>query len=170
MASLGLWACAGLHGVMAAISVGQIATGQTGREGPLVIIKGLALMLYLFVFIATAVFVCMWSYRATQHALARGAVLDASTPADAVVSWFIPFLNFVRPFNITRGLLMSAGLEVASVNAWQAMWLIGGLASNAANRNPGTEGLGLGVLADLLLVGAAITAAQIVNRLKWPAA
>jgi hypothetical protein len=155
---------------MAAIAVGQIATGQTGEEGPLVIISGLAAILYLFVFITTVVLVCMWFHRATRHALARGASLEVNSPAGAVGSWFIPFVNLVRPFNIARAMLISAGLEAASVGAWQGMWVAGNIAANASGRIPGTGGLGIGVLSDLLLVGAGITAAQIVNRLKWPAA
>lgn len=170
MASLGLWACAGVHGVMAAIAAGQIATGQTGEEGALVIISGLAAILYLFVFITTVVLVCMWFHRATRHALARGASLEVHTPAGAVGSWFIPFVNLVRPFNVARQMLASAGLESASVGAWQGMWIAGNIAANASARIPGPAGLGIGVLSDLLLVGAGITAAQIVNRLKWPAA
>src|SRR5690606_31801734 len=132
MASLGLWACAGVHGVMAAIAVGQLATGQTGEEGALGVIGGRAAVLYLVVFIAAVVLVCMWFHRATRHALARGAQLEVSTPAGAVGSWFIPFVNLVRPFNIARAMMISAGLEAASIGAWQGMWVAGNIAANAS--------------------------------------
>jgi hypothetical protein len=155
---------------MAALSAGQLATGQTGEEGALAVISGLAGLLYIFLFIATAVLVCMWFYRATQHGLARGASLEASSPGEAVVSWFLPFLNMVRPFNIVRGLLASAGLDMASVSAWQGMWLVGGIISRASGKMEPPAALGFSVLSNLLLLGAGITAAQIVNRLKWRAA
>jgi preprotein translocase subunit SecG len=158
---------------MAVIALGQLATGQTwqtGEEGALMFLAGLTGILYLVVFITTVVLVCMWFHRATRHALARGTSLEVQSPAGAVASWFIPFVNLVKPFNIARAMLANAGLDNASVSTWQGLWVAGNIATNASNRIDGPAGLGGGVVSDLLLVGAGITAAQIVSRLKWRAA
>lgn len=170
LAAFGLWATVGLHGAMAALAGAHLATGDLAEDGVLAIADALVAMLYLVVFVTTVVLVCMWFHRATRHALARGASLEVSKPAGAVVSWFIPILNLVRPFNLTRGMLSNAGLDSSSVGAWQAMWVAGNIAANVSGRIEGEAALGIGIVSDLLLVGAGLACAQIVRTLKWPEA
>lgn len=167
LAAMGLMASVGMHGMMAFTALAQLATGQTGDEGLLVIASGLVALLYVAVFITTVVLVCRWFHLATRHALAREAGLEVSTPGSAVRSWFIPFLNLVRPFNLTRQMLESAGLDVALVGVWQALWIAGNIAANLSNRIPGEAGLITGVVSDLLLVGAGLSFVQIVRKLRW---
>jgi hypothetical protein len=169
LAVAGLIASVGMHALMAFTAVAQIATGQTGEEGLLVIAAGLVALLYVAVFITTVVLVCRWFHLATRHAMARGTSLEVDSPAGAVGSWFIPFLNLVRPFNITRAMLGNAGLDVASVGVWQALWISGNIAANISSRAPDEAGLMIGVVSDLLLVGAGIAFVQIVRKLRWAA-
>jgi hypothetical protein len=167
IAAFALWASSGMHALMAVVAGAQLATGQTGEEGLLVIASGLVAILYLAVFITTVVLVSMWFHRATRHAIARGASLDVSTPAAAVWSWFIPFVNLARPFNIARQMASSAGVDAESVSTWQAMWIAGNVAANVSTRIGGEAGLGIGIVSDVLMVGAGLTSAAIIRKLKW---
>jgi hypothetical protein len=55
--------------------------------------------------------------RATlPHALARGASLEVQTPAAGVWSWFIPFVNLVRPFSLSRQRLINAATDNVSAH------------------------------------------------------
>lgn len=163
-----LIASIGMHVLMALVAVAQLATGNTGEEGVLAIVGGLVALLYLVVFITTIVVVCMWFHLATRHALARGASMEVQTPAAAVGSWFIPFVNLARPFNLVRGMLDNAGLDVGSVSTWQALWVIGNITANISSRIGGSGGIAVGLLSDLFMVGAGISFVKIIRKLKWP--
>lgn len=167
LAALGLWASAGTHGLMGLLAALQLGTGQLEETTPLAMASGVAALLYLVIFITTVVLVCMWFHRAARHALARGASLEVETPAGAVVSWFIPFLNLVRPFNLVRQMLSHAGQDSSQVGVWQALWIIGNISANLSNRIPGSGGLTVGVVSDLLLVGAGVASAGLVRKLKF---
>ncbi len=165
----GLWVAAGSHVVMAAVAIAQVVYAEDSAV--LSIVSGLVSISNFFVVVLTILFVCVWFHRATMNALARGAQLEVDSPAAAVVSWFIPILNLARPFNITRGMLVSAGRDPAPVAAWQGMWIVGNITSYASGQFfSGPEGFGLNILSDALLVGAALTLIQIVRSLKWPEA
>ena len=85
LAAVGLWASAAMHGVMVLLAAAQIATGQPGEEGLLVIADAFVAVLYLAVFITTIVLVCRWFHLATRYGLARSVSLDVSTPASAQI-------------------------------------------------------------------------------------
>ncbi len=169
VATVALIASVGMHVLMAAVAGAQLATGDVGEEGVLAIVGGLVALLYLVVFITTIVLVCMWFHLATRHALARGAAMEVQTPAAAVGSWFIPFINLARPFNLVRRMLDSAGLDAGAVSTWQVLWVTGNITANISSRVPGMGGVGIGLLSDLFMVGAGITFVQIIRKLKWPA-
>ncbi|MDP3156580.1 MAG: DUF4328 domain-containing protein [Archangium sp.] len=170
VAMVALIASVGMHALMAAVACAQLATGDVGEEGVLAIVGGLVALLYLVVFITTIVLVCMWFHLATRHALARGASMEVETPAAAVGSWFIPFVNLARPFNLVRRMLDSAGLDAGAVSAWQVLWITGNITANISSRVGGMGGIGIGLLSDLFMVGAGITFVQIIRKLKWPPA
>lgn len=168
VATVALIASVGMHVLMAAIAGAQLVTGNVGEDGVLAIVGGLVALLYLVVFITTIVLVCMWFHLAARHALARGASMEVQTPAAAVGSWFIPFVNLARPFNLVRNMLSSAGLDAGAVSAWQALWVIGNISANISTRVPGMGGVGIGLMSDLFMVGAGIAFVQIIRKLKWP--
>lgn len=169
-ATIALWICAFTSGVLAVITVVRLLTGHIPYQRWLIMLSLLVRTIHTVVFITAAVFVCLWFYRAARHALARGAALDVSSPLAAVMNWFIPFVNLVRPFSITRVMLRSAGAETAMVGAWQGVWIAATVASSGSGLFVGVGSLALGLLADVWTLGAALLGAQIVGKLKWPPA
>jgi hypothetical protein len=121
---------------------------------------GLAGLLYLVGFVVTIVFFCRWFHLGVRYATGRGGSIGY-TPAAAVGSWFIPFLNLVRPFDVTRRMLGAAGADAGSVGTWQALWIIGNITSNISAR---TESVPLDFVAAALMVGAAMTGAGVVTN------
>jgi hypothetical protein len=117
-------------------------------------------LLFLIGFVVTIVFFCRWFHLSVRYASGRGGSVGY-TPAAAVGSWFIPFLNLVRPFDVTRRMLAAAGVDAGSVGTWQALWIIGNITSNISAR---TESVPLDIISALLMVGAAVTGAGVVSN------
>jgi hypothetical protein len=170
LAVFAMWASGGAHALMALVAGLQFATGQLDDNSPLAMIAGLAAILYLVVIIVTIVLVCRWFHLAYRHAAAHGAALEVQSPAAAVWSWFIPFINLARPFNLARQMLLNAGVDSVQVGSWQGLWLVGNVVANISSRLQGSAALGLGLVSDLALVGAAILGAQVIRSLKWQSA
>ncbi len=168
LARYGLWATAVCHGLMLVFAAAQLLSGQTAEEseGVFPVLSGLAALAYLPVYITTIVLVCRWFHLATRHSLARGAQLGV-TPAGAVGSWFIPFVNLSRPFQLTRQMLSSVGASEGPVGGWQALWVIGNIAANISTRIPEAGGLGVGIASDAALVIAAVLGAKVIASLRF---
>ena len=181
---IGLWQCADCRmrsvsdlpslGARARLAVmGLYATGALdlfssgldaavpSEEGVGAIFSGLLAIGYLAVFILTIVLFCRWFHLSVRYAAARGVQLGV-TPAGAVGSWFIPFVNLVRPFQIAKGLLEGAGSSSSSREAWQALWIIGNIAGNLSMR---MDSKPLGLVSSLLMVGAAFLGAKVVGEI-----
>ncbi|MDP1823148.1 MAG: DUF4328 domain-containing protein [Archangium sp.] len=163
LAAIGLWAGSAAFSVLTAISLWQLVGGTRAST---LAIRTAATTLPLVV-LATAVFVSMWTHRAVTHALARGAQLDAGSPGGAVVSWYIPIVNLVRPFNIMREMLEHARCDTSLVGVWQGLWVIGGIAANVSGRFQGTMGIAVSIASSVAMIGAGVVGAQVVRSLKW---
>lgn len=122
---------------------------------------------YFPIFIVTVVMFCRWFHLCVRHAAARGMNLGI-TPAGAVGSWFIPFVNLVRPFDLSRRMLACMDTDErfahngSLVGSWQALWIVGNVASNVSVRidAPIAE-----LIASSLLVGAAFACVRVINAL-----
>jgi hypothetical protein len=121
---------------------------------------GFAGGLFFIGFIVTIVWFCRWFHLSVRYASGRGGVIGY-TPAAAVGSWFIPFLNLVRPFDVTRRMLGAAGVDAGSVGTWQALWIIGNITSNISAR---TASVPLDLVSAALMVGAAVTGLNVVGN------
>lgn len=168
LARYGLFATAACHALMLVFAAGQLATGQTGddSDGAFAILSGLAALAYIPTYLTTIVLVCRWFHLATRHALARGAQLGV-TPAGAVGTWFIPFVNLVKPFQLVRQMLATTERDQSQVSVWQALWVMGNLVANASVRLPDAGGAGVGLLSDALLFAAALVCARVIASLKF---
>lgn len=155
------------HALMALFAGLMVGKGELSDESPLMLLNGLAALGYLFVFIISVVLVCRWFHLAIRYALARGATLEVKTPGQGVGSWFIPFVNLVRPFNVTRQMMANAGLDAGLVGAWQGLWVTGNILANAGSRVPGDAGLWLSVGSDLFLIGAGAAFIAVARKLDW---
>ncbi|MEW6432790.1 MAG: DUF4328 domain-containing protein [Myxococcota bacterium] len=160
----GLWATAALMlGVELATLLGAQDNGMGERLNPgsvVLAVLGLVLVLvYITTYITTVVLFCRWFHLAVRHVAARSVRLGV-TPAGAVASWFIPFVNLVRPFRISRQMLDGTGGDSSIVGPWQALWLIGNTVSRASSR---MESAVLSFISSLLLIGAAFLAVRVIN-------
>jgi hypothetical protein len=167
LAALGVGATSAFHGLMALLGGAMVATNDTSEDSALAMANGLASLGYLVTFITSVVLVCMWFHRAVRHALARGASLEVATPAAGVGSWFIPFVNLARPFNVTRQMLSHAGQNSGIASTWQAFWVAGNIIANVSVRLDGLAGQGVGVVSDLFLIGAGVCFIHITRSLRW---
>lgn len=104
--------------------------------------------------IITPILFLRWFHLAARHALARGLPLD-TTPWGAVGSWFIPFVNLVRPFALTRAMCPGA-----QVGPWQALYLVGNFAAGITQQFARSYAL----WPALVLLGAAVVGARVVKE------
>jgi hypothetical protein len=151
LARVALLACGGLELVEAATS---LIPGDIGAA-----LQGLAGLGYLVSFICSAVVFCRWFHLAVRHATALGAHVGY-TPAGAVGSWFIPFVNLVRPFQIARS-MMQSGTD-SRVGTWQALWIVGNVVGNISVR---VDTPAVSIASGLLMAGAAFAATRVVEAI-----
>lgn len=138
----------------------------------LVAIAGLGLL------IVTAVGFLTWFRRAYDNVAAVGRPVP-SDRGGPIASWFIPFLNLVRPFKIASEIWARSDpqLEVGDedvfvgdappwLTAWWAAWIAGGLLGNAVARiEEPTAAAYAQILSDLVGIVSALLAAQVVRRI-----
>lgn len=97
--------------------------------------QGLIGLAYLGIFIVTGIVFLKWIYRANVNCRAFGADGMRFTPGWAIGYYFIPFLNFVRPYQSMKE-IWQVSHNPSSWNSqpgsallgwWWALWLISGL-------------------------------------------
>jgi hypothetical protein len=101
----------------------------------------------LAVFLLTAVFWLIWLYRAYRALTETGSQATDRSPAWAVGCWFIPLLNLLHPFRITRELWHRSANQNADstvpsdspplIAGWWLLYLVGGLVGRIAARQSG---------------------------------
>ena len=96
---VGVWSSLGQHSLLASIRDGvEITTEQAdvndGRQAMVGITQ-------VVVFIVTAIVWLFWLHRAYANLRLIGSRKTEITPGWAVGYWFIPFINLVRPYQIT---------------------------------------------------------------------
>ena len=154
-AKLGLYATGGTH-VLGAV----IELGVSTKDGAGALLLGLWALASFPVMITTIVLFCRWFHLSARYAINRGVTLP-STPAGAVGSWFIPFVNLVRPFDLTRQMLSGFGGNAGVVGRWQALYIVGNITSNISSR---FDNAAFSLIAGLLLLGAALAAVSVINE------
>jgi hypothetical protein len=138
---------------------GEVLTrGET--EGLAIILFGFYALVMFAVFISTIVLFCRWFHLAVRHANAQ-AISVGATPAGAVGSWFIPFVNLVRPFEYTRALLTGVNGRSEYVTPWQSLWIVSNLASNVSSK---LENDWVSLIAVALEVASAVYAIRLVRE------
>ncbi|MGD9646597.1 MAG: DUF4328 domain-containing protein [Pirellulales bacterium] len=95
----------------------------------------------------------MWFHRAYRNLPALGAAGLNYTPRWAVGSWFVPFLNLVRPCQIANEIWRASDPRISEpwgaawrrakltplIGLWWATWIITNIASNIASRLPADD-------------------------------
>jgi hypothetical protein len=147
-------------------------------------------LLHILVFVATVVAFCMWLHRAYSNLTALGNPKSAlkHSPAWAVGSFFVPFINLVIPFRAVKEVwaksdpAVGTDYYVASQEAsaplvmtlWWAFWLISNFVNNASVRlRFGTDSAGellvaayLDMFGSLLTIAAAAFAISVVKEIN----
>jgi hypothetical protein len=114
--------------------------------------------------LATLVFLCIWTFRATKNARALG-LRTAVSPGWSVAGWIIPFANFVMPYLSVRDLfpLGHAGRRQAGI--WWSCEITGVVLSIATSIVAFSTSTGpavvVGVFAAASLVAAGLLGAQV---------
>jgi hypothetical protein len=99
--------------------------------------------------IAIAILLAVWSYRAVNNGVARGA---AANPGLAAGGWFIPIAFYVVPFLQLRKALGGRG-QPSRVTRWQLLWVASSILGNILQRvfgNIDESGTGVDEVSDRL--------------------
>jgi hypothetical protein len=129
--------------------------GVAGAGTALRAVVGTVGALFLPLFIGTIIAFLKWFHLAVRYAQALGRPVT-ETPGNAVFAWFIPLLNLIKPFDLTRRMNRSA-----PVGPWQVCWVAGTMTSNFG----GQVGF-MGPLSAAFMVAAAFLGAEVVKQVS----
>lgn len=141
--------------MMAALHLCLAVLGAAGVAGVGTALRATVGALFLPLFIGTIIAFLRWFHLAVRYAQALGRPV-AETPGNAVFAWFIPLLNLIKPFDLTRRMNRSA-----LVGPWQVCWVAGNMTSNFG----GQVGF-MGPLSAAFLVAAALLGAEVVKQVS----
>lgn len=160
------------------MAVGLIALG----------VGGFSFLAYL----ATIVVFLIWMHRSYVNLKPLGTTHTEYSPGWAVGSWFVPFVNLVRPYSIikeiwfgsdpddvnTEGSPLGSTLEMAKIvtpmfGFWWAMWIISNVFNNISTRlsfrstslDDHVMSFWLAIIASVLTIVAAFLAISVVNAI-----
>lgn len=135
-----------LVNVVLSLSSSALAIGFDENEPNLLVAAFLvpAALGGIATFIASIVAVCLWTYRANAnaHALAGDWVAPSLSPGSAVGSYFIPFVNLVRPYSAMREIdSASTGAPSSDpmLGLWWGTWVVGNILGNIGFRMDSPE-------------------------------
>lgn len=99
-------------------------------------------VVWFLAFLATAIVFIVWTHRAYKNVDSLGGMRSMG-PGWAIGCWFVPFLNFVRPYQVVRECHSAAVADddpVTTVNAplwlnaWWALWIGNNIFGNVVFR------------------------------------
>lgn len=170
------WAVGLVVVVMLAEVVAQVGVlGRLGLLGPpwpttaRTITGVAAAAVFPGVLVAGVVFLC-WFSRAYANLSAMGR-FPAYSSGWAVGAWFVPFLNFIRPKQITEELWLDSGYprqrSTALVTAWWTLWVLNRVVGAVTYSESADPDFGWWVALEsagtLLAVGAGVALIRIVR-------
>jgi glucan phosphoethanolaminetransferase (alkaline phosphatase superfamily) len=133
--------------------------------------------LQMITLLLTVVFFCRWMLQAVRNVLAFKPWRMSYTPGQAVASFFIPFLNLVRPYKAMKQLYKAStepGSSISIVRVWWGFYLVSAILGNLAARaswraDESSEWIvatWLSIVASAVAVPAAFLAAHLVRRVS----
>lgn len=164
----------------------QFSTGQDPADNPggmigLFLYLGLTVLGFV-VFVITAIVFLMWLHRVSSNLPAFGYWKSQGySPAWAVGSFFVPFVNLVVPYQAIKDIWQKsrpASAESFSFvksppgffPAWWGFWLASNFATNAHFRMSGNPdfrdaALIVGIVSEVLSIAAVAFAIQVINEI-----
>lgn len=113
-------------------------SGGTRAAGIALLVMAGAGFVELAAYIATAVLFLRFLYKAVQQARGFATPYSYVSPGWAVGYWFIPFINFYRPYETVKALFKACAAEAGGeakpaagdqlLGAWWAMFLVANVA------------------------------------------
>lgn len=181
LATIGLWAFAAVAALTVAgelLELGGVVSLATD-QGALALTVALIYLAYTVMFIASAVLVGMWIYRAHANLREGGADGLEFTPGWAVGWYFVPFANLVKPFQAMRELWTTSHAEVdrfggeapSEVKTWWGAWIVGNILNSISVRiqlmgggegSSATVSTAIGLVAGLATIAAAVLLLKII--------
>jgi hypothetical protein len=141
--------------------VGEDAARST--DLPLVVLFGVVGLAQAVAFVVGVIAVCAWEHRTVRNLPALG-LAPPTSPAAAVVAWFVPVVNLFWPYRIVRELLAALGKPGSVTAAWWAAYLAGSVCSRVGPRLGDAEaGLVLSAGGDVLVGVAGALLVRIVG-------
>jgi len=152
---------------------------DTPLGGAVLLLSGIALLLYVALLIICMIVFLMWLYRARSNLPALGAADVRWSPGWSIACWFIPIMSLFRPYQVVKETWQAS--DPASLPGWRpepppgifgwwwGLFLVYGFGSNATNSTPtsGTPDFGKTALIDLAVliigIGSALCAMWIVR-------
>ncbi len=123
-------------GLEAVMALSDLLLSFEPDEG-LLMVSGLVALGFLAVYVTTVVVYLRWLHLGVRTANALGHDIGF-TPAAAVWTWFIPFLNLVRPYRAVKALLVALGgqgaVTQANLGLWWGLWIGGNVLANLSSR------------------------------------
>ena len=143
-------------------------------------------LVHLGLYVGTAIVFLIWFHRVHANLEPLGAGELTYTSGWAVGSWFVPFLNLVRPYQIAQEIWRNSDPDEVNpdnrgpsensslIGIWWAMWIISNIASNVSFRmseNVNTpQGLqsatAVGILTDVASIILTCLALMVVNSIQ----
>jgi hypothetical protein len=150
---------------------GEFSDAEVFVNDSMIVLIGLA---KLITFTLATVFFCRWMLQAFRNGLATRPEAISYTPREAVASFFIPFVNLVRPFRAVKQLFdvsTEPDRSDAIVRVWWAFYLAMGILGNLSARATWRAeeppelivATWLGIAVDVISVPAALLAAHLVR-------
>ena len=160
------------------VAVGLIALGVGG--------------FFFLAYLATVVLFLIWMHRSYVNLKSLGTTHTEYSPGWSVGSWFVPFVNLVRPYGIIKEIwfgsdpddvssedsALGGTLEMTKVvtpmfGLWWAMWIISNVFNNISTRlsfgsttlDEHVTSFWLAIIASVLTIVAAFLAISVVNAI-----
>jgi len=159
------------------VAMGRAQRGEL-TEADLALVDGVNAvngLLELLVLIGCIIAFCMWFYRAYRNLYAFG-VAPAHSPGWAPGSFFIPFLNLVRPFQIAREIWLGSAIEYGGGNGLVSLWwglflggnIVGNISWRVSGDTPGSVQAAqvLLVISNALSIGAAFACVKMIKGIE----
>jgi len=91
---------------------------DTPLGSAVLLLSGIALLLYVIIIIICIVVFLMWLYRARSNLPALGAADVRWSPGWSIVCWFIPIMSLFRPYQVVRETWQAS--DPASLPGWRS--------------------------------------------------
>lgn len=134
----------------AALGPGDVDVSEMPGGGPQLIVsllEGAISLFGLLIFIATVVVFLIWQHRAYNNLPPLGVPRPDFSSGWVIGSWFVPFLNLIRPYEIVKYIRGKSDPETvdagggyygaggnSTLKAWWGFWLFGNFVNNLSGR------------------------------------